>query len=254
MNKLILIAFLSLFLNACAVSNYISDITLTPYKADIHQGSALDRFTVNQLKLGMSNHQVQDLIGPPSITDPFHNNQWDYINHSTLGSGEIVSYRLTLTFKQEKLVNINTDGIIPLPALTFIEKVAESKRIDNEKAAEKAKIIAMKLFQEKARIAKEKAKIMAMKITQEKARVAKEKAKIAAIKLAQEKTIEKAKAEKEKAQRIMQEKIAAIKLAQEKALKRAKVEKVAKDIANAKIKALEEKQIQEKNKSWYKFW
>ncbi len=251
MNRLILIVLLSLFLNACVISKHIADtpnlslssLLITPYKADIHQGSVLERFTINQLELGMSSNQVQDLIGPPSIIDPFHNNQWDYINHSTLGSGEVISYRLTLTFEKEKLVNINTNGIDSLPQMTAKEKAEENKRIND-------KIAAIKLAKEKARVAKEKVKIAA-----EKARVAKEKAKIAAIKLAKE----KARVAKEKAQRILQEKIAeeakiaAIKLAQAEASKKAKAEKVAKDIADAKAKALEEKRIQEKNKPWYKF-
>ncbi|SMN12758.1 Outer membrane lipoprotein SmpA, a component of the essential YaeT outer-membrane protein assembly complex [Bathymodiolus heckerae thiotrophic gill symbiont] len=244
MNRLILIVLLSLFLNACVISKHIADtpnlslssLLITPYKADIHQGSVLERFTINQLELGMSSNQVQDLIGPPSIIDPFHNNQWDYINHSTLGSGEVISYRLTLTFEKEKLVNINTNGIDSLPQMTAKEKAEENKRIND-------KIAAIKLAKEKAKIAAEKA------------RVAKEKAKIAAIKLAKE----KARVAKEKAQRILQEKIAeeakiaAIKLAQAEASKKAKAEKVAKDIADAKAKALEEKRIQEKNKPWYKF-
>ncbi|CAC9614714.1 Outer membrane beta-barrel assembly protein BamE [uncultured Gammaproteobacteria bacterium] len=220
MNKFLLIAFLSLFINACTVPTYLSNIIPTPYKADVQQGSVLNRFDINQLKIGMSKHQVRDIIGYPSIIDPFHNNQWDYINHSSLGSGEIINYRLTLTFEQEKLININTNGIGSLPALKFIEKVAENNRINNEKAAIKAKIAAKRLAQEK--IKAEKAQALAIKLAQEKkAKAAKEKAEIAAIKLA-----------KEKAER----------LAQENALK------AAKDIALAKEKALKEKQIQEVNK------
>jgi recombinational DNA repair protein RecR len=39
---------------------------------------------------------IEEIIGTPSIIDPFHNNQWDYINHSIMGSGEVIRYRLTL--------------------------------------------------------------------------------------------------------------------------------------------------------------
>lgn len=143
MNKLIPIVFLSLLLNACSFSDYIPEIPKFPslklYKADINQGSELNRFNINQLKIDMSKQQVQDLIGSPSIVDPFHNNQWDYINHSTKGSGEVIHYRLILTFKGDKLTNINTDGITSLPQLTDKQKVLQNARIAKEKTELEAK-------------------------------------------------------------------------------------------------------------------
>ncbi|BBB23551.1 small protein A [Isorropodon fossajaponicum endosymbiont JTNG4] len=106
---------------------------LTPYKDDIHQGSVLERFKINQLKLDMSKIQVQDLIGSPSIIDSFHNNQWDYINHSTLHKKDDIHYRLVLTFDDDALIHINTTGISSLLQLTDKEKEAENKRISDEK-------------------------------------------------------------------------------------------------------------------------
>ncbi|MBT4923975.1 MAG: outer membrane protein assembly factor BamE, partial [Candidatus Thioglobus sp.] len=118
MNKLTLIVFSLPFLSAC--SDYMPKLPdmseLTPnlslptfYKADVYQGSVLERFTINQLKLGMSQAQVQDLIGSPSVIDPFHNNQWDYINHSTsFEEDTVIRYRLILTFKNNLLSNIDT--------------------------------------------------------------------------------------------------------------------------------------------------
>ncbi len=137
MNKLTLIAFLSLFLNACSFSDYVPEmptLSLKLYKADVNQGSVLSRFEINQLKINMSKQQVQDLVGPPSVIDPFHNNQWDYVNYSTKGSGEVIRYRLILTFKENKLININTDGIASLPPLTDKEKALEDARIAQEKS------------------------------------------------------------------------------------------------------------------------
>lgn len=139
MNKLASIILLSLFLNACSTSDYAPDISLPdwslpsipslkPYKADVHQGSVLKRFSINQLKVGMSKRQVQDIMGQPSIIDPFHNNQWDYIHYTTLGSGEIIHYRLILTFTQGKLDNINTNGISSLPQMTDKEKAQLAKK------------------------------------------------------------------------------------------------------------------------------
>lgn len=143
MNKLIPIVFFSIFLNACSFSDYIPEIPKLPslkiYKADVNQGSELNRFNINQLKINMSKQQVQNLIGSPSIVDPFHNNQWDYVNHSTKGSGEVINYRLILTFKDDKLTHINTDGITSLSQLTDEQKALQNARITKEKAELEAK-------------------------------------------------------------------------------------------------------------------
>jgi outer membrane protein assembly factor BamE len=229
MNKLTLIVFSLPFLSAC--SEYIpelpsmSDITPslslpTSYKANVYQGSVLDRFTINQLKLGMAQAQVQDLIGSPSVIDPFHNNQWDYINHSTSYEADVsIRYRLKLTFENGLLSNIDTTGITSLPELTSKEKKLENQHIAAEAKAD--------------RIAAEKvAAEMAAKAKIEVARIAKEKAQ----------------AEKEaEIKKSIEEKVAA-----EMAAK-AKIE--AARIAKEKAQAEKEVNTKEKtNEPWYQFW
>ncbi len=140
MNKLTLVALsLSLpFLSACTPSmptlpdmpNILPDMSLpTLYKDDVQQGSVLTRFKINQLRVGMSKAQVQDLIGSPSIIDPFHSNQWDYINHTTRHERSDIHYRLALKFTQEKLVTIDSSGIVSLAKMTDKEKALEEKRL-----------------------------------------------------------------------------------------------------------------------------
>ena len=81
------------------------------YKPTIMQGSVLDMNEVNQLQLGMSKEMVMDLIGSPSIIDPFHQYQWDYINHSSI-EGEIkIQYRLRLIFEGNILSEIDKTGL-----------------------------------------------------------------------------------------------------------------------------------------------
>lgn len=187
MNKLVSITFLSLFLTACSILN--------PYKADIHQGSVLNRSTIEQLKIGMSKSQVHTIIGTPSIVDPFHNNQWDYINYTALGSGKVVHYRLMLTFKEGKLDNINTDDISSLPKMTDKEKAEKEVRLAKEKADKEA-----------ARLAKEKAE---KEKAEKEAQLAKEKAEKAKIEKAKKEAAEKARLAKEKAEkaRLAKEKV-----------------------------------------------
>jgi outer membrane protein assembly factor BamE len=81
------------------------------YKPTIMQGSVLDMSEVNQLQLGMSKEMVMNLIGSPSIIDPFHQYQWDYINHSSI-EGEIkIQYRLRLIFEGNILSEIDKSGL-----------------------------------------------------------------------------------------------------------------------------------------------
>jgi len=248
MNKLTLIVFSLPFLSAC--SDYMPKLPdmseLTPnlslptfYKADVYQGSVLERFTINQLKLGMSQAQVQDLIGSPSVIDPFHNNQWDYINHSTsFDEDTVIRYRLTLTFKNNLLSNIDTTGITSLPELTDKEKKLEDQRIAEEIAAAEAAV---------------KAKIEAVKIAKERAEAAAE-AKVKRI--AEEKEATKAKALEQK--RLTKEKSQV----EAKANKEAEIKKSIKK--KEQVEALDKKHlIEEKEESetkkktdkpWYQFW
>ena len=81
------------------------------YKPTIMQGIILDIKEVNQLQLGMSKQSVMNLIGSPSIIDPFHQYQWDFINHSTI-DGEIeIRYRLRLIFSGNLLSEIDKSGL-----------------------------------------------------------------------------------------------------------------------------------------------
>ena len=85
--------------------------SLNLYKPSIIQGSDLDIKEVNKLQLGMSKEIVISIIGSPSIIDPFHQYQWDYINHSTINNGEELRYRLRLEFKDDFLSEIDKSGL-----------------------------------------------------------------------------------------------------------------------------------------------
>jgi len=85
--------------------------SISIYKPTIMQGVVLNMQEVNQLQLGMSKEAVMSLIGSPSIIDPFHQYQWDYINHSTI-DGEIeIRYRLRLIFSGSLLSEIDKSGL-----------------------------------------------------------------------------------------------------------------------------------------------
>ena len=81
------------------------------YKPTIMQGSVLEMSEVNQLQLGMSKSIVMNLIGSPSIIDPFHQYQWDYINHSSIEGETKMQYRLRLIFDGDTLAEIDKSGL-----------------------------------------------------------------------------------------------------------------------------------------------
>jgi len=81
------------------------------YKPTILQGSILNINEVNELQLGMSKESVMNLIGSPSIIDPFHQYQWDYINHSSIDGKIEIRYRLRLIFSGNLLSEIDKSGL-----------------------------------------------------------------------------------------------------------------------------------------------
>jgi len=81
------------------------------YKPTISQGSVLEIDAVNKLTIGMSKDTVINLIGTPSINDPFHQDQWDYIHHSSIDGEMLSHYRLTLIFSGNYLAEIDSSGL-----------------------------------------------------------------------------------------------------------------------------------------------
>ena len=81
------------------------------YKPTILQGSVLEMSDVNLLQVGMTKDMVMNLIGSPSIIDPFHQYQWDYINHSSIEGETEIQYRLRLIFDGNILDEIDKTGL-----------------------------------------------------------------------------------------------------------------------------------------------
>ena len=81
------------------------------YKPTILQGSVLEMSDVNLLQVGMTKDMVMNLIGSPSIIDPFHQYQWDYINHSSIEGDTKIQYRLRLIFDGNILDEIDKTGL-----------------------------------------------------------------------------------------------------------------------------------------------
>ena len=94
---------------------------LTPYKVDIQQGNYVTQDMVDKLKPGMSKSQVRFALGTPLVTDPFHNDRWDYV-YVMQKSGRVAEQRrIVVVFSEDKLLRIDGDvkpagGDKPVPS------------------------------------------------------------------------------------------------------------------------------------------
>ena len=80
------------------------------YKQPIYQGNLIEKSAADQLKAGMTRAEVQALLGTPSVTDPFHQNRWDYVASERTGRlGHTVVKDLTLWFNGDTLTKWEGD-------------------------------------------------------------------------------------------------------------------------------------------------
>lgn len=79
------------------------------YKVNIHQGNLLETKNVEQLKPGLNRRQVLALLGSPAVSDPFHQERWDYVATVSRRGSEPEVKNLVLTFDGDQLANIEGD-------------------------------------------------------------------------------------------------------------------------------------------------
>ena len=96
---LLVFAMLALSLAGCHIA----------YKPDVQQGNLLDKKMVDQLKPGMTKHQVLVLMGTPSVTSPFDHSRWDYVSTQSHRGGKLKVRTFTLTFNNDTLVRTEGD-------------------------------------------------------------------------------------------------------------------------------------------------
>jgi len=58
------------------------------FKPEIRQGNFLSDDKIALVKLGMTQTQVQYVLGKPMVLDPFHPNRWDYLRYVNPNNGD----------------------------------------------------------------------------------------------------------------------------------------------------------------------
>ena len=95
-----------LFLTAC------TEWLPTAHRLDLEQGNNVTIEQLEKIKIGMSKNDVRNIVGLPVISDPFHNQRWDYIYRYLPRSGFERKSRLTLEFENDRLVKIDDSEFI----------------------------------------------------------------------------------------------------------------------------------------------
>ena len=77
------------------------------HKLDIQQGNTIKLEQVESLEIGMTKSEVRKIMGSPMLSDPFHNQRWDYIYRFIPNKGFERKSLLTLYFEDDMLVKID---------------------------------------------------------------------------------------------------------------------------------------------------
>ena len=77
------------------------------YRPEIKQGNFIDDSMIARIKPDMTEAQVQLILGPPMIRDPFHADRWDYVYYFEPSDRSSVATRhVVVLFKDGKVVSI----------------------------------------------------------------------------------------------------------------------------------------------------
>ena len=107
--RLTLFSFAALSTALLAGCNFNSYV----YRPDVHQGNLITSEMISQLETGMTQNQVQFMLGEPLIQSALHKNRWDYTYYMNPRRGNIELRHVTVIFDDEgRLTRVEHD---PLP-------------------------------------------------------------------------------------------------------------------------------------------
>ncbi len=97
-----------LFIFCCVVSiSSCTDILPDAHKLDLQQGNTVKLEQLEGISIGMSKAEVRKIMGSPMLSDPFHEQRWDYIYRFIPSKGFERKSLLTLYFEQDMLIRID---------------------------------------------------------------------------------------------------------------------------------------------------
>ena len=82
------------------------------HKIDLQQGNTVKLEQLESIEIGMTKPEVRKIMGSPMLSDPFHNQRWDYIYRFIPNKGFERKSLLTLYFEDDVLVKIDDSQYI----------------------------------------------------------------------------------------------------------------------------------------------
>lgn len=108
------------------------------YHQPVYQGNLLEAKNVEQLKPGLTKQDVLNLLGTPSIADPFHSQRWDYVatEKDRRGQSKPDIKTLTLFFENDTLAS-STGNYFPEQDKELAKKMGKFGNLPKDKDKKK---------------------------------------------------------------------------------------------------------------------
>jgi outer membrane protein assembly factor BamE len=95
----------SSFNEPASIKGFIAFIA--PYRPDVIQGNVVTTEQISHVTTGMSRVQVKEILGSPLITDPFHNDRWDYVFTLKRQGFDDQQRSFVVMFEKDKVLKID---------------------------------------------------------------------------------------------------------------------------------------------------
>jgi outer membrane protein assembly factor BamE len=82
------------------------------HRLDMQQGNTVKLEQLEGIEIGMTKAEVRKIMGSPMLSDPFHNQRWDYIYRFIPSKGFERKSLLTLYFQDDVLIRIDDSEYI----------------------------------------------------------------------------------------------------------------------------------------------
>ena len=121
---------------ACGLLSACAEWLPDAHRPDITQGNAIKPEDLKKLHPGMSKQKIVEIIGSPTLLDPFHADRWDYIYRYIPGDGDIEQSRVSLFFSNDVLLRVDDSAYTPP-----IERDENGELVDRPSVADKIQSI-----------------------------------------------------------------------------------------------------------------
>ncbi len=104
MNRYLITSLFIALIGGCSTVDNLSFPGV--HKIDVQQGNLITDEMVDLLRPGLTQDQVQYVMGTPLVIDVFNPNHWDYLYQYRHGDGRIEERKLRVVFDQGRVIAV----------------------------------------------------------------------------------------------------------------------------------------------------